>query len=710
MKARLSLPSSRQASSKSHALIYFIPGNPGVVEFYTDFLSSLRALLDKTESGTALDIYGRNLLGFHDGDHEPFGPENLPFDLDAQVEGMWADIASQRYGDTKDKPYDFVILIGHSIGAYIAVETFHRQAMNPKANLNLQHGFLLFPTISYIARSPSGLKMTALQQSPYLPGVEENLHRIAKALVYFLPQSTLEWLWASYLGFSAAAAATLAAWLKSRDGLWQAIHLGRSELKLVGKDKWHDTFWDAVTTPGSGGVAPKFFFFYGKHDHWVDDSLRDEFIARHKERGHSPGRPSLEVDTEKTPLVKKIAKKYEAPLNNNDNDDELQFTGCQNAAFYSLTHDALLAIVPFPKVIKDIGDAAELLGICFFPENHTLASKYLRRAKRKNPMPPSIRRSVKQRDLNTCLVMGTSAVDHVQIVPLLISDLSNKKFRFLFKFGRLFFARNFGSLLQARIETLRDSGEQTYNILSLNPDLCQLFDKALVGFKPLYVGATRSGHSVTYHASFSFHILGRNQINSHQRVTPSDATLYRMQLPCEEPKLTWSEIEAIDKCILYDGKVVRVPCDDRREAESMLALLAFRWVISSYWFLAGSPGSQPDEDVASNQGSDQYEDRSQDDNLEQHGNLEQHDKPEQHDKLEEHDNLAQHDKLEEHDNLAQHDNLEQHDNLAQHDKLEQHDNLEQHDALFQDNDMWAMISVINALEGSEGEPGTESRS
>ncbi|KAK8149083.1 hypothetical protein G3M48_008238 [Beauveria asiatica] len=297
MKARLSLPSSRQASSKSHALIYFIPGNPGVVEFYTDFLSSLRALLDKTESGTAHDIYGRNLLGFHDGDHEPFGPENLPFDLDAQVEGMWADIASQRYGDTKDKPYDFVILIGHSIGAYIAVETFHRQAMNPKANLNLQHGFLLFPTISYIARSPSGLKMTALQQSPYLPGVEENLHRIAKALVYFLPQSTLEWLWASYLGFSAAAAATLAAWLKSRDGLWQAIHLGRSELKLVGKDKWHDTFWDAVTTPGSGGVAPKFFFFYGKHDHWVDDSLRDEFIARHRERGHSPGRPSLEVDT-----------------------------------------------------------------------------------------------------------------------------------------------------------------------------------------------------------------------------------------------------------------------------------------------------------------------------------------------------------------------------------------------------------------------------
>ncbi|KAM3513187.1 hypothetical protein MY11210_003212 [Beauveria gryllotalpidicola] len=297
MKAHLSLPSLRQASSKNHALIYFVPGNPGVVEFYTDFLRSLRALLDKTESDTAYDIYGRNLLGFHDGDHEPFSSQNLPFDLDAQVEGMWADIASRRYGDGQDKPYDFVILTGHSIGAYIAVETFHRQTINPKASLNLQHGFLLFPTISYIARSPSGRKITALQQSTYLPGVEENLHRIAKALVYFLPQSTLRWLWATYLGFSSAAAATLAEWLKSRDGLWQAIHLGRSELKLVGKDKWDDTFWDAVATAGSGGVAPKFFFFYGKHDHWVNDSLRDEFIARHKARGNSPGRPSLEVDT-----------------------------------------------------------------------------------------------------------------------------------------------------------------------------------------------------------------------------------------------------------------------------------------------------------------------------------------------------------------------------------------------------------------------------
>ncbi|KAM3452281.1 hypothetical protein MY5147_008454 [Beauveria neobassiana] len=658
MKAHLSLPSSRHASSKTHALIYFIPGNPGVVEFYTDFLRSLRALLDKTESDTAHDIYGRNLLGFHDGDHEPFGPKNLPFDLDAQVEGMWADIASQRYGDddNKDKPYDFVILIGHSIGAYIAVETFHRQTTNPKANLNLQHGFLLFPTISYIARSPSGLKITALQQSAYLPGVEENLHRIAKALVYFLPQSTLQWVWAKYLGFSAAAAATLAEWLKSRDGLWQAIHLGRSELKLVGKDKWDDTFWDAVAAAGSShGVAPKFFFFYGKHDHWVDDSLRDEFIARHKERGDSPGRPSLEVDTGDISHAFCI---YEAPLNDDDH-VKLRFTGCHNAAFYSLSPASLRAVAPFPKLIKEIGDAAYFLGTSFFPGNHSKASRYLRRVERKNPIPLNIRRSVFERDLSTCLVKGTRTPQLARIVPLLVSSLSTKRFKFLFKFGKLFFAKNFQSLLQRRIETLRDSGEQTYNILSLSPDMLQLFDKALVGFKPLYVGATRSGHSVTYYATFSFHILGRNHVNSHQRAMPSDATLYRMQLPCEEWKLTEGEINALDACILHDGKVIRVPCQGRSEAESILALLAFRWTMSSYWFLAGSPGSQRNRKMGSHERCDQYEDWSQ------------------------------------------------------YDTQNQDDDPEQNDALVQESGTLAMTSVTNAIEELAGEleqPGTESGS
>src|SRR4051794_17851371 len=83
------LPSRTDKGIEQHALVYFICGNPGLIEYYTDFLSHIRGLLDATESRTAYDVYGRNLLGFSDDDHEPFGKGNEPWDLDGQIEGIY---------------------------------------------------------------------------------------------------------------------------------------------------------------------------------------------------------------------------------------------------------------------------------------------------------------------------------------------------------------------------------------------------------------------------------------------------------------------------------------------------------------------------------------------------------------------------------------------------------------------------------------------
>lgn len=296
MKPSLSLPSNRRQDAKKRALIYFVCGNPGIVEFYADFFSSLRALLDKSEQDTAYDIYGRNLLGFHDEDHEPFGPGNEPYDLDGQIEGIWKDVAARQ--TEQGKPYDFVILMGHSVGAYIAVEVFARQSQNPKPDLHLQHGFLLFPTITWIQDSPSGRKVMPIK---FLPTLERNLHRIARLLLFFLSASTLQYVWENFLGFSTQAAASLAEWLKSRDGVWQAIHLGRSELRTILEETWEEELWHAAMPEGGGDedkeqdVTPKFFMFYGKHDHWVANHLRDEFIQKRKESGH-PGQPRIAID------------------------------------------------------------------------------------------------------------------------------------------------------------------------------------------------------------------------------------------------------------------------------------------------------------------------------------------------------------------------------------------------------------------------------
>ncbi|KAL2670604.1 hypothetical protein Neosp_014392 [[Neocosmospora] mangrovei] len=286
MVSNISLPSNRHSEATHHALIYCVSGNPGLIEYYTDFLKLLRGLLDKVEHDTAYDIYGRNLFGFVDDEHEPFGPENKPWDLNGQIEGIYDDVAARRLDS---KPYDFVILMGHSVGSYICVEIYHRHLEHPERapHLNLRHGFLLFPTLTHIARSPSGLKFTALRRA--VPFLDTTTEIVARLLLSFLTVAALTWLVQRVMGFTPVAASVTARWLKSRDGVRQAVHLGMTELETICEEKWSEELWAA--SKGPKGDAPRFFVFYAKTDHWVDDGEREGFIERR--RG---GLTKIEVD------------------------------------------------------------------------------------------------------------------------------------------------------------------------------------------------------------------------------------------------------------------------------------------------------------------------------------------------------------------------------------------------------------------------------
>ncbi|UNI17757.1 hypothetical protein JDV02_004077 [Purpureocillium takamizusanense] len=320
-------------SPNRRALIYFICGNPGLVGYYADFLGALHGMLDAAAAGprTAYDIYGRNLLGFSDAEHEPFaapgragGPQ--PWDLNGQIDAMYSDVAARSRGrdpaaaaaadcppppgpaDNMQQapriPYDFVILAGHSIGSYIALEVFHRHAQTPSggsSHLRLRHGFLLFPTIVSIGASPSGRRVQALRDVPGLAAVAPHIARLALAP---WTEGALRWLIERFMGFSAHAAAVTAEWLKSRDGIRQALHLGLSELDGVREETWGEELWEVSKeddAKGRDGAAtsettPKFFLFYGKRDHWVADHARDEFIERRRQHGKRGGATSIAVD------------------------------------------------------------------------------------------------------------------------------------------------------------------------------------------------------------------------------------------------------------------------------------------------------------------------------------------------------------------------------------------------------------------------------
>lgn len=278
---------------------------------------------DEGSGGTAYDIYGRNLLGFSDDEHEPFSTSNEPWDLDGQIDGMYRDVASRtvipdeagaegQEGEAA-RPYDFVVLMGHSVGAYISVEIFHRhmQDPSPAPHLNLRHGFLLFPTLTHIANSPQGRNVGLLMS---IPGLETNAHHLAKFILNCIPYVCVLWIVKNVLGFTPQTAEVTARWLKSQGGVWQAIHLGLSEMRTICEEKWEEELWE--TTAGDDDISnydyyhgkskisangesengtetpqqqiPKFFIFYGKNDHWVASHVRDAFIEKRKsEKGHT---------------------------------------------------------------------------------------------------------------------------------------------------------------------------------------------------------------------------------------------------------------------------------------------------------------------------------------------------------------------------------------------------------------------------------------
>ncbi|KAL1837400.1 hypothetical protein VTJ49DRAFT_3924 [Mycothermus thermophilus] len=350
--------------ARKQCLIVMIPGNPGLVAYYEPFLATLRHLLDEKESQPgcrhAFHIHGRNLLGFADEDHEPAfgtltdGPEGPaaaePFNLEDQIRGVCehlcrlnqpappggSDGNDVHHGD-RTRPFDEIILMGHSVGAYITVEVFHRHYLARKAQQNrqqlppshdalttlpLKSAILLFPTLTHIARSPRGQVMTFLANhiSPY------NLNRLvtrpAADLLLFLLDLPFwpAWLRAGIVrrltgGFPEHAAAATEQFLRQRDAIWQALHMGADEMRKIGEERWEEGMWEGEgdlrevvgeeekeEENGNVGAAgaddadkkAKFFLFFAEKDHWVADEARAEFVERR--RNHEKGRTRVVVD------------------------------------------------------------------------------------------------------------------------------------------------------------------------------------------------------------------------------------------------------------------------------------------------------------------------------------------------------------------------------------------------------------------------------
>ena len=223
MNAEINLYDASGASLlKQDLLVFFVPGNPGIIEYYRTFLTHLYGLLsyqspeahEAVHSDINLHVYGRNLAGYgtcdcrNNFDEDEDLRKRLPLGLQGQVEYVEEALHDRvrKIGEKKDyvrsgdaggpSPSKScqVILIGHSLGTYINLELLRRRrdrvrlqstvsesivpddnristAIQPSrkhSGIETSHGSVydligiinVAPTVSDLASSPSGERVT----------------------------------------------------------------------------------------------------------------------------------------------------------------------------------------------------------------------------------------------------------------------------------------------------------------------------------------------------------------------------------------------------------------------------------------------------------------------------------------------------------------------------------------------------------------------
>lgn len=160
----ISLPSP--SASPYH--IFFLPGNPGLVEYYAKFLSLLHSTLNQAPSTTQFNIAGCSYAGFETGplSSEEDNDEHKLYDITEQVTHSLARLqeyinSTTTTTDNKTKPK--VILIGHSFGTFVIAELMKRlhtpsSTEEKQQNYEIIGNILLFPPIPDLAKSPRGVK------------------------------------------------------------------------------------------------------------------------------------------------------------------------------------------------------------------------------------------------------------------------------------------------------------------------------------------------------------------------------------------------------------------------------------------------------------------------------------------------------------------------------------------------------------------------
>ena len=177
-------------SSRDSLLVFFITGNPGLIEYYRTFLTLCFDSLRSNYSDLHIKVAGTSLRGFgvQDNDHQHQANDGAegPYDLEQQIEHIGQMLERTIQSHARQGSSTKVLLMGHSVGSYILLEVLRRRKQSPTTqqlsnDAKVIGGICLFPTVTHIAKSPSGKKFSVCHLWSYHT-LQENV-----ALYHHLP-------------------------------------------------------------------------------------------------------------------------------------------------------------------------------------------------------------------------------------------------------------------------------------------------------------------------------------------------------------------------------------------------------------------------------------------------------------------------------------------------------------------------------------------
>ncbi|EED16821.1 conserved hypothetical protein [Talaromyces stipitatus ATCC 10500] len=266
--------------------IFFLPGNPGLVEYYARFLLLLHSTLNHASS-IQFNIAGCSYAGF-ETEHSSLEYDNgghklydIAEQVDYSLERLQDYINQTEEKQTKAK----VILIGHSFGTFVIAEMMKRiytsSTKDQQQNYEIIGNIHLFPPIPDIARSPRGVKAAGIVKWRYLPGIISYIAKAVYNLPYSLSNAVVRYLTA--FPSDSEALHTTRMFFGSRNGVAQALYLAQHEFDEIKTSRWEAALRAIASHHQQENQQGKFpiRIFFGVNDHWVNNELRDAFIYKY---------------------------------------------------------------------------------------------------------------------------------------------------------------------------------------------------------------------------------------------------------------------------------------------------------------------------------------------------------------------------------------------------------------------------------------------